>query len=88
MKAIISSFRRGRKTQSKNQAILLVEGITNKKQAGSLIGKSVFWETPAKKEKKQLKGKIAKEHGSKGAVRVIFETGIPGQMIGEEVRIE
>jgi len=88
MNGVIVNFRRGSITQSKNQAIVLVDGVTDKKQASAFIGKSVVWETPAKKEKNLLKGRIAKEHGNKGAVRVIFERGLPGQAIGKKVRIE
>ena len=87
-KGIIVNFRRGFKTQSKNRAIVLPDGITDKKQAGALVGKSVVWETPAKKEKNLLKGRIVKEHGGKGAVMVVFERGLPGQIIGEKVQIE
>lgn len=88
MNGVIVNFRRGSITQSKNQAIVLVDGVTDKKQAGALIGKTIIWETPAKKEKNLLKGRIAKEHGNKGAVRVVFERGLPGQAVGEKVQIE
>jgi large subunit ribosomal protein L35Ae len=67
--------------------IIHVDGITDKAKAQALVGKSVIWTSPGK-AKKQLKGKVAAAHGGKGAVRAIFETGMPGQSLGEPVRIE
>jgi large subunit ribosomal protein L35Ae len=65
--------------------ILEVEGISDREKAKALVGKSVKWFSPAKKE---IKGKVASSHGNKGAVRVIFETGMPGQSVGTEVILE
>ncbi len=84
MKGTIASFRRGLKTQTMNQIIIVIDGITSKEQASKLIGKEVTWKSPAGK---QLKGKISAVHGSKGAVRAIFSTGMPGQSLGTEVNI-
>jgi large subunit ribosomal protein L35Ae len=67
--------------------IVLVEGINSKEKARSLIGKTAIWTSPGK-NKKQLKGRISAVHGSKGAIRAIFETGMPGQSLGEPVNIE
>ena len=36
---------------------------------------------------KEIKGKITKEHGSNGCVRVLFERGMPGQSIGTKLDI-
>jgi large subunit ribosomal protein L35Ae len=69
------------------QMIILVEGVDSKDKAEKLIGKSVSWEAPGK-NKKVLKGKVSAPHGSKGAVRAIFETGMPGQSLGKKVKIE
>ena len=65
--------------------ILLVQGISNKEKAASLIDKKVTWKSPSGKE---ILGKIASSHGNKGAVRVIFEKGMPGQAIGQKVTIQ
>lgn len=83
MEATIENFRRGRHTQTTNQLILKVENI-DKAKAGSLIGKKVIWKSPAGKE---IKGEIKATHGSKGAVRALFEKGIPGQAIGQKATI-
>lgn len=84
MEAKIESFRRGRHTQTTNQLILTVENI-DKTKAGSLIGKKVSWKSPTGKE---IKGEIKATHGSKGAVRALFDKGIPGQAIGQKVSIQ
>ena len=86
MKGLITSFRRGRDVITGNHLILKVDAITDKQKAGSLVGKSVVWTSPGK-NKKEIKGKIVKVHGNSGAVRAIFERGMPGQSIGEHVEI-
>ncbi len=67
--------------------IVLVAGSDSKAKAEKLVGKKVIFTTEGK-EKKQIVGKISAAHGNKGAVRVIFERGMPGQAIGKEVKIE
>lgn len=85
MKAVIVNFRGGRHTQLTNQMVVLIEGITTRDKATGLIGKTVIWTSPAKKE---IKGKITTIHGNKGAVRVHFERGMPGQSVGKTVTIK
>lgn len=87
MEGIIINYRRGKRTQKTNQAIIIVPSITDKKNAQELVGKSVKYICEGK-NKKELKGKISSAHGGKGALRVIFERGMPGQAIGKEVKIE
>ena len=54
--------------------------------AESVIGKTVTWTSPAGKE---IKGKISALHGRKGAVRAIFsDSGLPGQSLGQKIKIE
>ena len=85
MKGVIVNFRSGAHTQTTNQMIIIVEGVSSRDKASALVGKSVVWESPAKK---QLKGTVRSAHGNKGAIRVLFETGMPGQSIGEKVSIQ
>ena len=84
MEAVISSFRRGRRTQKDRQMILVAKGV-DKEKAKALVGKEVVWKSPAGKE---IKGKVSALHGSKGAVRAIFETGMPGQALATKVEIK
>jgi large subunit ribosomal protein L35Ae len=87
MECTIASFRRGRRTQSENQMIIYIDGVDSREKAQKLVGKTVTWNAPGKL-KKVLKGKISYAHGSKGAVRAIFETGMPGQSLSQKVKIE
>ncbi|MAG16187.1 50S ribosomal protein L35ae [Candidatus Woesearchaeota archaeon] len=85
MEGAISSFRRGRHTVHTSQMIVHVKGIDKKEKAAELVGKTVVWASPAKKE---IKGKITSAHGNSGALRVKFETGMPGQSLSQKVKIE
>ena len=84
MEAIIANFRSARHHQYDRQMIILVEGYEDKEKAKELVGKTVVWKSPAGKE---LKGKVSAVHGNSGAVRAIFETGMPGQAVGTKVSI-
>jgi large subunit ribosomal protein L35Ae len=85
MKGIIANFRGGKHTQYNNHMIIKVNSIDSKEKANSLLNKNVIWKSPKSKE---IKGQIVKEHGNSGAVRAIFEKGLPGQSIGTEVEID
>jgi len=85
MEGTIANFRSARHHQNDRQMVIHIEGITTKEKAKGLVGKKVTWKSPAGKE---IKGKISFAHGNKGAVRAIFEKGMPGQAIGTKVKIE
>jgi large subunit ribosomal protein L35Ae len=87
MEGVITNFRRGRHTQHTNQMIVEVQGVDSKEKTKELIGKTVIWTTPSSKEKRQMKGVVKRSHGNKGAVRVIFERGMPGQAVSQKVQI-
>ena len=87
MKGTIVNFRMGRHTIYHTHMIIQPEGVDSREKAGALVGKKVVWEAPGKLNKK-LTGKVASAHGGKGAVRVIFETGMPGQSVGKKVNID
>ncbi len=84
MKGLIINFRMGRHTKYNNHMILKVDGVSSREAARKLLNKVVKWVSPAGKE---IKGKIANVHGNKGALRVIFEKGMPGQSIGNNVEV-
>ncbi len=81
----IVQFRRGRKTIIEKHFLIEVKGVSNREEAGKLVGKEVVWTSSAGKK---IKGKISASHGGKGLVRVIFETGLPGQAVTEKVEIK
>jgi len=85
MEGTIASFRRGRRTQYTSHMIVHLNSVTKRDKATELVGKGVMWKSPAGKE---IKGKVASAHGNKGALRVIFEKGMPGQSLGGKVELE
>ncbi len=86
MKGTIAHFRRGRKTQSTTQMIVIVDNVTTRADAAKLVGKEVTFTTSGK-EKKQISGKVTASHGNKGAVRVLFGQGMPGQALAKNVEV-
>jgi len=74
-------FRRSRH-RIKEKHYLLDLGIQTRAEAQKMKGKEVEWKSPAGKI---IKGKINDAHGNKGLVRAIFEKGLPGQAITNEV---
>jgi len=81
----VIQFRRGKHTYKPRHFLIEVEGSKNRKDAEKLVGKDVEWKSPAGKI---IKGKISGAHGNKGAVRAIFEKGLPGQAITTGVEIK
>ena len=86
MKGTIVNFRGSRRLQAAgNQVVIKVSDVDSKEDAAKLVGKVVVWLSPANKE---IKGKISAAHGNSGAVRAIFDKGLPGQAVGQKVDIE
>jgi large subunit ribosomal protein L35Ae len=85
MKGVIVNFRGGLHTQRNNQMVVKVDSIKSKADADKMVGKRVVWVSPAGKE---IMGIVAKSHGNKGALRVRFDKGMPGQSVGKEVKVE
>ena len=85
MEGVIVNFKGSHKTQVGNQMIVQAKGISSKDDAAKLVGKKVVWSSPAGKE---IKGEVRSAHGNKGALRVLFEKGMPGQAIGTKVKVE
>ena len=88
MKGVISAYRGSHKTRVMNHLIVIVQGVDSKAKASPLIGKTVEWHNPEGKNKVVISGKVASAHGGKGAIRVIFERGMPGQSLGTPVEIQ
>ena len=85
MEGVIVHFRGSKRVKRTNQMIVQVAGVDNKEKASKLLGKKVVWKTSAGK---QMNGQITNIHGNSGALRVRFDTGLPGQSIGSKVAIE
>ncbi len=85
MEGIIKNFRRGRHTQKTTHMIVYLSNMDTREKASKLVGKEVVWKSQKGKE---IKGKVANAHGNKGALRVIFDKGMPGQSMGNKVEIK
>ncbi|MBW2996819.1 50S ribosomal protein L35ae [Candidatus Woesearchaeota archaeon] len=85
MECVIVNFKGSHHTQSDNQMIVQASGVDSKEKAEKLVGKKVVWSSSAGKE---IKGEVRSAHGNKGALRVLFEKGMPGQALGTKVKIE
>ncbi len=85
MEGTIANFKGSQKRKVMNQMIILTEGVDSKEKADKLVGKKVTWTSPAGKE---IKGEVRSAHGNSGALRVLFETGMPGQSLATKVKIE
>lgn len=84
MNGIIVNYKGGKHTQVTNQMIIAPEDVTSRDDAAKLVGKTVVYNTG----KKDIKGEVRSAHGNSGALRVLFETGMPGQAIGQTVTIQ
>jgi large subunit ribosomal protein L35Ae len=85
MEGTIVNFRGGRHTQYNNHMVISVGDVDSKDKAAGLVGKKVVW---TNSKGNAIIGKVASSHGNKGAIRAIFEKGMPGQSLGSKVVIE
>ena len=84
MEATIVNYRRNSTGQKTNHLVIAVAEMDNREKASKLVGKKTIYHTG----KKDIIGKINAVHGNKGALRAIFEQGIPGQALGKKLKIE
>lgn len=84
MEGVITSFRRGIHHTYSNQMIVLLEGVDSKEKAEKFVGKKAVYNTG----NKDILGEVRSSHGNHGALRVLFQSGMPGQAIGSKVKIE
>lgn len=85
MEAVVVNFRRSRHRQHPNQLIIQMNGVEGKEKAEKMVGKKVTYTSPAGKK---ISGQIRSAHGNSGALRVLFEKGLPGQALGRKVIVE
>lgn len=85
MEGVIVNYKQGRHTQTTNQMIIQVEGVDSKEKATKLVGKKVVY---SNEKGTKINGEVRSAHGNKGAVRVLFERGMPGQAISKKVVVE
>ena len=85
MEALLHNFRGGKHTKYNNQMIAIVDSINTREKAIKLEGKKVSWKTSSGKV---INGYVSRPHGNKGALRIVFEKGMPGQSINNKISIE
>ena len=85
MKGVIVNFRMARHHQKDNYMVVKASGVDKPDDARKLVGKTVTFRTRTGKE---IRGKVTDAHGNSGAVRVLFERGMPGQSISQAVEIQ
>jgi large subunit ribosomal protein L35Ae len=85
MEGVIMNFRQGRHNQKTNQMIIQLPNVDTKDKAAKLVGKKVTFITPGGKK---IVGEVSSAHGNSGAVRVMFEKGLPGQSLTKKVAFE
>ncbi|MGM5484250.1 MAG: 50S ribosomal protein L35ae [Nanobdellota archaeon] len=85
MEGTITNFRMGRHHQKDSHMVVTVKDVDTKEKAEKLLGKKTVYKTEAGKE---LNGEVRASHGNSGAVRVVFEKGMPGQAVGKKVEIQ
>jgi large subunit ribosomal protein L35Ae len=84
MEGTIVNYRRNSTGQTNNHLVVKVAEIDSKDKASKLVGKKVIFNTG----KKDIVGKINAIHGNSGALRAVFTQAMPGQSIGQKVKIE
>lgn len=86
MEGVISNFKRSKTRYTGNQMIVHVSSVSKRAEAQKFVGKKVAWKSPGK-EPKTITGEVRSAHGNSGALRVLFQTGMPGQAVGKKVSI-
>jgi large subunit ribosomal protein L35Ae len=84
MEGIVNNYRRNRSSTKCNHIIITVDHSTSRDEATKLVGKKVTFTT---RTGKKIEGEVRAPHGNKGAVRAIFERGLPGQALGTKVEV-
>jgi large subunit ribosomal protein L35Ae len=85
MEGTIMNFRQGRHNQKTNQMIIQLPNVDTKEKAAKMVGKKITFITPGGKK---IVGEIRAAHGNSGAVRTMFEKGLPGQSLTKKVAVE
>lgn len=82
---LIVNYRGSHKTKRKpNQMVIMPLGAKSKEDSKDLIGARVTWTNG----KTSITGTATHLHGAKGALRVRFDKGLPGESVGNSVIIK
>jgi|EP00933_Yihiella_yeosuensis_P046948 large subunit ribosomal protein L35Ae len=92
VKGAVVGFTRNLANQKNHTALLKLNNVEDKASSSFYFGKKVVYVYKAEKAKNGSKyrgiwGKITRAHGTNGAVRAKFKTNLPGQAVGQAVRV-
>ena len=87
VKAIFSGFRRGKRTQDENHALVHIEGLNSRKEAQYYLGKRIVYVYKTKNGYKTIWGRICSQHGNNGTVKAKFLRNLPPKAIGSTLRV-
>lgn len=93
VKSKFLSFKRNRKNQTPNQAILRIENVNTPQDSQYYMGKRVVYIYKAHNKEQGTKfrtiwGKICKPHGNQGAVIARFSPNLPARAMGATLRVQ
>ena len=84
--------RRSKVNQDENNTIIKLQGVNDKKATEFYMGKRIAYIYKAKSKEngsrfRVMWGRIARPHGTNGAVRAKFIKNLPGKALGASVRV-
>lgn len=92
VKAVVTSFRRAKRTQDNGTVLLKLENVEDKAATQTYAGKRVCYiyranKAAAGQKFRTIWGKIGNPHGSNGLVKAKFSTNLPGTALGAPARV-
>ncbi|MES1918508.1 hypothetical protein MHBO_000473 [Bonamia ostreae] len=86
---VFLGYKRSRRVQNMNIALIEIDGLKTRKDVDFYIGKKIAYVYKGDKngDKREMVGKVMRPHGNSGVVRAKFVKNLPAKAIGERVRV-